>query len=84
MLAFSPVEARRRLEGLGALDAPCVACGRVDWRVADQPSVVYAPEEGDEVIDLLDDGLGARVVAVLCGCCGNTRFHDWWVLAAEE
>jgi hypothetical protein len=82
MIAFSPVEARRRLEALDALEAPCVACGRVDWRIANHPTVVFAPEEGEEVIELIDDGLGARVFVVVCGSCGNARFHDWWVLAA--
>ena len=80
LIAFDPQLARSRLEAFGTLRARCDACGRLEWRINGHLSGIWEAERGDGENLLLSQGIGTRVLAVVCDHCGNVRFHDWGLL----
>jgi len=78
MAEFDKDLARRQLEANGAMERPCAACGKTNWRVAESMSGLFAAT--DDVVDLTDT-MAARVVPVVCMDCGFVRLHDWQVLS---
>lgn len=77
-VAFSPDAELERLRSLGALSAPCDACGAREWLAGQRESVVSQLEIREQEIEVVDDDdqPGTFVLAIVCGRCGNSKYHD--------